>query len=83
MAPEKSIICNQTHYFAPLFPFFSAFIPSLSSLSHLPRPGLGRNIGGAMLALPPLSTSIDAPAAERGVTLKASSESAHVPPSGF
>ena len=35
------------------------------------------------MVLPALSTSIDAPAAERAVTLKASSESAHVPPSGF
>lgn len=71
-------------YSAAFFPLAPPFVSSLSSsLSHFPRPGLGRNMGGAILVLSALSTSIDAPAAGRGVTLKASSESAHVPPSGF
>lgn len=73
-----------TTYFAP--PLRLPILLSLhySSLSHFPRPGLGRNMGGAILVVELLlSTSIDAPAAERAVTLKASSESAHVPPSGF
>ena len=72
------------HYSVPLFPFAPPSVSSLSSsLSHFPRPGLGLNMGGAVMVLSALSTSIDAPTAERGVTLKASSESAHVPPSGF
>jgi len=71
-------------YSVPLFPFAPPSVSSLSSsLSHFPRPGLGLNMGGAVMVLSALSTSIDARAAERGVTLKASSESAHVPHSGF